>query len=176
MIQKYLILAGILVGLLGFGIIQHEKAVSRAAEAARSEVKQEYTRTYVEGLEVALKAANELLKTAEVNKERLQNEKDAITKSRDVALARLQLRATRAEAEAKRANDSAAQCTTALSAAELPREDAEFLTMESARADLVLIERDFYYEQYRNAERAVEAHKRAIDRLNGKTPDTKPVP
>ena len=34
--------------------------------------------------------------------------------------------------------------------AQLPREDAEFLTGEAARAEGVVIERDYYYQEYEN--------------------------
>src|SRR5690606_21753895 len=49
---------------------------------------------------------------------------------------------------------SASTCT----GAELLREDGEFLAREAARADRILKERDYYYEQYRRAREALIAH------------------
>jgi hypothetical protein len=38
--------------------------------------------------------------------------------------------------------------TIACTGAELPREDAEFLVREAARADEIVVQRDFYYKSY----------------------------
>lgn len=42
------------------------------------------------------------------------------------------------------------------SGTELFREDAEFLTREAARADQVVIERDYYYERYEDARKQLK--------------------
>lgn len=42
---------------------------------------------------------------------------------------------------------------------ELFREDAEFLTREAARADQLIIERDYYYERYEAARRELAGQK-----------------
>ena len=42
---------------------------------------------------------------------------------------------------------------------ELYREDGGFLIEEAARGDRIRVERDFYYEQYENARRKLEAYK-----------------
>lgn len=46
--------------------------------------------------------------------------------------------------------------TTSCTGAELYREDGEFLAGEAARAERVLTERNYYYEQYENARRQLE--------------------
>lgn len=45
--------------------------------------------------------------------------------------------------------------------AELSREDGEFLAREAARADKILKERDYYYEQYKRARESLAALKKS---------------
>lgn len=163
LLNKYSISALILLVCVVSGYIAHERAVSKALERARSEVKQQYTQTYVEGLEEALKASNSLNEELKESYAKLRKDKDRIIAVRDSDIKLLQQRPTRAEVESIRSNTNNTSCPAALSAAELPREDAEFLTREAARAEGVMEERDFYYEQYETVRRKMESYQRSIN-------------
>lgn len=174
--NKLLVYIGIILFLLGSGKLWHDKAVSKALEDARSGVVQQYTHTYVEGLKTSLEASNRLLKDSNDSKEKLENEKASDIRKRDTVIAGLQQRATRAESQALRYNTNTSCPSTALTAAELPREDAEFLVREAARADSITKERNFYYEEYERARGALASHQRTIDRLYGATSHTESLP
>lgn len=174
--NKYLVYLGIFLVLSGVGKVWHDKASAKALEEARNVVKQNYTHTYVEGLKTALEASNRLLKESNDSKEKLEHEKASDIRKRDTVIAGLQQRATRAEAQALRSNTGTACSSTALTGAELPREDAEFLVREAARADSITKERNFYYEEYERARGALASYQRAVDRFYGATSYTEPVP
>lgn len=174
--NKYLIYIGIVLFLLGAGKLWHDKASGEALEAARTSVKQQYTHTYVEGLKTSLEASNKLLKDANDAKDHLEQNKAADIRKRDIVIAGLQQRATRAESQALRSNNNTSCSVTSLTAAELPREDAEFLVREASRADGIIKERDYYYGEYVRARQALEAYQRTVDRFYGATSDAKPVP
>ena len=163
LLNKYSISALILLVCVVSGYITHERAVSRALEGARSEVKQQYTQTYVEGLQEALKASKAMNTELKESYAKLRKDKDRIIAVRDADIKLLQQRPTRAEVESTRASSDNTGCPAALSAAELPREDAEFLTREAARAEGVMGERDFYYEQYETVRRKMDAYQRSIN-------------
>lgn len=174
--NKYLIYTGIVLFLLGTGKLWHDKASGKALEAARTSVKQEYTHTYVEGLKTSLEVSNKLLKESNDAKEHLEQSKDADLRKRDSVIAGLQQRATRAEAQALRSNNNTSCSVTALTAAELPREDSEFLVREASRADGIIKERDYYYGEYVRSRQVLEAYQRSVDRFYGTSSDTEPVP
>lgn len=148
------IAAAIVAVSIVLGYFWHTNAVSKASEAARSSVKQQYEATYVEGLKTSLNASNELLKEANTAKEKLEHEKSVIAKRHSDIVSGLQKRATRAESQRPASNTTTyiVTCT----GAELSREDAEFLAGEAARAERILKERDDYYEHYTRARKALE--------------------
>lgn len=100
-----------------------------------------------------LKAAEE--KTAKVEKElkddanKIKNDRDTtisvLTASRDLALKRLSERKARPSAQP---SGEVASVGGSCTARELYREDAEFLTREAYRAQSIIVERDYYYNQY----------------------------
>ena len=55
--------------------------------------------------------------------------------------------------------DNPAAAGEACTGTKLFREDAEFLTREAARADQLIIERDYYYERYEAARRELAGQK-----------------
>ena len=69
----------------------------------------------------------------------------------DAAIERLRDRNSRKDAGTKPSKNPGT-CT----GTELYREDAEFLTREASRAESILVERDYYYQQYENARRSIE--------------------
>ncbi len=70
---------------------------------------------------------------------------NSITVERDAALKRLRNRPVRPSTPDTPKDLEAGQACTAR---ELYREDAEFLTREAARAEQVMAERNYYYQQY----------------------------
>lgn len=169
----YTVIGVLLVGLAG---TWHKNRVERAVEATRSSLTQNYSTTYVEGLEASLKASNKLLAASIKEKETLENEKTSITSQHKSVVAGLQHRATRAETKLASTNITATPVVQTCTGRELSREDAEFLAGEAARAERIVKERDYYYGEYERARQAVEAHKRELDRLNGEVSNFKLVP
>lgn len=113
--------------------------------------------------QIKLDAAN--AKTAKVEKE-LGNEAATIKNDRDTqvsilnaslndALSRLSKRPTR---PAPQPSGEVASVGGSCTARELYREDAEFLTRESSRAQSVIVERDYYYNQYENARKKLDGY------------------
>lgn len=80
--------------------------------------------------------------------ERLKDEQiKSINDKLNAALNSLHNRPSRPSIEYVTIAEDRSSCT----GRELFREDAEFLTREAARADRILKERDYYFEQYENA-------------------------
>lgn len=71
-----------------------------------------------------------------------------------IALRSLQSRPTRSESATIIA--SGAEVTKTCTGSSLPREDADFLTREAARADQLIVERDYYYNEYSNLQTILE--------------------
>lgn len=88
----------------------------------------------------------------------LEKAKDAKIKTLDdklnVALKRLSDRPNRPTAD----NPHIGPDSKACSGSELYREDAEFLLREAARADALIIERDYYYNQYEDARKTLDEY------------------
>jgi hypothetical protein len=87
----------------------------------------------------------------------LEGSKDAKIKSIDtqlaVALSELRKRPKRpTSTDTPQTPSDIKACT----GGELYQEDAEFLTRESARADQVVVERNYYYEQYETARKTLD--------------------
>lgn len=169
----YTVIGVLLVGLAG---TWHKNRVERAVEAARSSLVQNYSTTYVEGLQSALEASNKLLADANKTKEELEDEKTKLVSIHKSVVDGLRNRATRAESKAASTNITATPIVQTCTGAELSREDAEFLAGESARADKVVKERDYYYGEYERARKALEAFKGDLARFYGSVPNPKPVP
>lgn len=86
--------------------------------------------------------------------ERKDEKINRISVERDAALERLRNRPSRPN------NDSPTEDRRSCRGTELYREDAEFLTREAARAEMILTERNFYWERYENA-------RQQLEKLNG---------
>lgn len=131
----------------------------RAVEGARSSVIQEYSREYVQDLEEQVSASRRLQTETNNKVEILNAEKLNISKSYSALLASLQQRPSRSEPKQSTPGDACP--TPSYTGASLYREDGEFLAGEASRAEVVLKERNFYYEQYNSV-------KNELDKLNGK--------
>lgn len=129
---------------------------SQAITAAETALNDKYDREYQQKVLDAQKASSTLL-AATIEDERIKNEAlSNINAWQHATIISLQQRPTRSQL-----NSAVAEARKACTGTELYREDAEFLTREAARAERLIKERDFYYEQYERARLALEAHERA---------------
>ena len=134
------ICAFVVLVALAFG--WHVKATHEAVEQARSVLIKKYEDALRVQEQKAQKASKELQASADKNRQDKDEKIDSISRQLDSALIRLRNRPSRSEAPN---NPGSVQACTGR---ELYREDGEFLTREAARAEKVLAERDYYYQQY----------------------------
>jgi hypothetical protein len=121
----------------------HVYATQKAVEQARSVLINKYDKALRDEETKALRTSNQLQASADNERQKKDEKIDAITRERDAALVRLRNRPTR-PTTATKDTPSVQACT----GRELYREDGEFLTREAARAESILAERDYYYQQY----------------------------
>jgi hypothetical protein len=125
--------------------------VESAVNQAKVELNLEYQQKLSEAEQKARKTEHKL----QEHTDRLRESKDAEIKSisnkLSVALNELRNRPKRPSSPPEDTGT-----TKACTGGELFREDAEFLTREAARADRVLVERDYYYSQYESVRRLLD--------------------
>lgn len=146
---KYLLAIAIALGVLGGA----GWAIDRNARTSeRAQVEAEYKEKLDEAAKAAKKATGELeatlLSTTQERNERVKALHLVIKSLRD----ELRNRPSR-PTDPSPTPPSGEACT----GAQLYREDGEFLAGEAARADAVVIERDYYYKAYENARLILEA-------------------
>lgn len=147
MVKDYLIIGIILVSVAyGSHLYLKNQAIQEMQEVYEAAILIERSRA----------RQTELL-LRDISEQDLERKNDKIKKlSADlgVAVGKLQHRTSRSSSDSSASGDS-----ISCSGAQLYREDAEFLTREAFRAEGVLTERDYYYEQYEKARRALATHK-----------------
>lgn len=140
---KIFAVLAILVAAFGWHVQDKHKAVQEATERTTSVLNAKYDK--------ALKAeelkAQKASKALQASANKMRDEKDAkislINSQLNTVLASLHNRPSRTETTPNDTGSSQA-CT----GRELYREDGEFLAREAARAERVLTERNYYYQQY----------------------------
>lgn len=142
------ILIAITAMLLLVGAHEYDKV--QAVNKAKHSVEQIYQ---VKLTQAELKAKNDsitLLTQSAQLKEQKDEQIKGINRKLDVALSQLRNRQ-------ERPTNYTPPTTVvqACSARELYREDAEFLTREAARADSIIVERDYYYNEYEKAREVI---------------------
>ncbi len=131
-------IAGVLLGALA---TYHYTAL----EAAREEVRTEYSQKLLNEQNKALEKQGEIVLQA-IKIEQDKNEEIVrINAYAASLLSSLQNRPSRSDSPA--ASPVESSCT----GRELYKEDGEFLVREAARADTILAERNYWFEQYENA-------------------------
>ena len=135
------------------------------------------TESRFEGAIDAVKATartetDRLKREREKEYDKLKGEKDLVDKRVSILVGELWKRPKREDSGSACVNPDTGTTQT-ITGASLPREDAEFLTREAARAVNVQKERDFYYGEL---QRIYETQSRYADRLSGTSLNTKPVP
>lgn len=149
------------IGFLGVLIaslwITHVARVNYLVKLNTQEVTTKLNTEYQSKLNKAVNDAIDSTKAMQIEADRLKAEAYAKLQANNNLLnadiKRLQYRINRPSPEViAKSAESGSTCT----AAQLYREDAEFLTREASRADGVVIERNYYYERYVAAQRELE--------------------
>jgi hypothetical protein len=144
---KYSLLVALIIGVWCLHIYDRNKAI----ETAKTQIEAVYDKKLYEAALAANKVQSQMQTQADKEKE----VKDAKIKDIDLKLAaaisELRKRPSRTENNPK--DTSVAKACTGSS---LYAEDAEFLTREAARADKILLERDYYYSQYESVRRILD--------------------
>ena len=161
-LNKYTFIAAITIILIGGGYAGYRHQLKKAGEAARQAQEEKQIAAYNADLAKSLNTSKELAQELQQKVEDLENEKANIKRQRDFALGELRKRPTREQAKERASSDPTSAPKTC-TGAELPREDAEFLTGEAANAELIKQERDFYYEHYEQSRVRLEALARELN-------------
>lgn len=143
---KYSLIAAFLLGVWGLHTYDKDKAV----EAAKSVLMAEYNKKLLKATEQTLEIQTKLQEDADKMKEQKDAQIEDVNRKLANTLSELRKRPSR---PAKPQNTSIRSSCTGR---ELYREDGEFLTREAARANRVLAERDYYYNQYESVRRRME--------------------
>lgn len=140
---------GVLIALgISYHILDKRNAVQDALGAQRAIYEAKVLEESAKAQETSISLLNSALEDLKRKDEELKNINDKYA-----SLSRsLQQRPSRKDSPSS--PKGGGTCT----GAELLREDGEFLAREAARADRILKERDYYYEQYRRAAEALAAH------------------
>lgn len=132
---------------------------NKAVKAGKQEVIDEYANAAAEQAVEALQSELELVKAKGKADEQLIREKQALVAERDALIRSLQQRLKRPQAT--EANPTPPSSGEACTGAQLYKEDGEFLAREAARAEELIVQRDYYYERYEDA-------RQQLEKLNGK--------
>jgi len=128
----------------------HRSAVKSEVIQAKSEIIQEYDKKLIEETEKNIKKERQLV-SDHLRQTQEKNAKiQAINSKLNNAIAELRQRTTRPESNSENTS-STPEIREYCTGTQLYREDAEFLTREAARADKILAERDYCYNQYERA-------------------------
>ena len=142
----------IIVGVFSAFFVWHLVDKTEAVKAAKNEVVIEYTQKENEA-RVAKERDEKALRAAQAQALKDKDEKiKAISSQLDSTLSSLQHYKACSELVAKPASIG-----TPCPSRELSREDGQFLAREAAKADSVVVERDYYYGRYEDARKRLEA-------------------
>lgn len=132
-------------------IAYHQYSKKHAVDAAIAILQSQYRDEVAKQSEIARKNEWKLQEHADRTKEQKDEQIKKLSNKLSAAISELRNRPSRSDTNTQNPGDSKA-CT----GAELFREDAEFLAREAARADGILVERDYYYEQYESVRRELD--------------------
>lgn len=135
------------------GIVAYEVKV--AVKVARTELIATHQKELLQAAADARKTEQNLELNALALEKRKDEEINSISTKLSDALERLQHRPTRPTTPN---NPKTPPVTEACTGAQLFKEDGEFLTREAHRADQVVVERDYYFEQYEAARKTLNEY------------------
>lgn len=143
---------------LVLGISLHWYLKNSAVERALEAQKASYELKFKEEMTKAQESSIKLLNSAMADLQKKENEIKNINIKLSTLTSELQQRTSRENSSSNTRAPS--PCTGAF----LYREDSEFLAREAARADRILKERDYYYENYQHVRRELQAFKESTGR------------
>jgi len=163
----------LLAGGFGWHVLDKREAVSDAITATTGALKEKHDKALALAAEQAQNASKDLQAKANQDRETKDEKIRTLSTKLDTALSELRKRPNRPSDIANHP-PSVEACT----ARELYREDAEFLTREASRAESVLIERDYYYNEYEKVRKKLDgfAKQRQDVGFDGPTHHTEPLP
>lgn len=130
------------------GYSWHESKIHEVAVQAQEEIRREVIESNLELVQEKDKVQKELSNEIQVIKTRSQANEKAITDSLNSAIKLLQQRPSRTNESSNSRDSCNAENAKGSTGITLFREDAEFLTREAARGDLIRIELESCYQQY----------------------------
>lgn len=151
-LAKYFYAAIVTLTILGLVFGLHVWDKQRAVSLAVQNVELVYKAKLADANTAKAELEASLKENAHISRKATDVKIGNITRERDNALRSLLNRPRREDSAAT--SISGGTCT----GAQLPREDAEFLTREASRAEKVREERDYYYNEYENARAALERY------------------
>lgn len=167
----YLALAIALTGGIGAVHVLLEK---KAVTAATNAIELKYKDELVAALNAKAKSESDLnAYKAQADKDK-QDALAKVSTTLTATINSLSTRPTRSDLSSAVAS-AVASAKQSCTGAQLFREDAEFLAREAARADAVIVERDYYYDEYEHARQLLSGQKPDVG-LDGSISDSKPVP
>jgi hypothetical protein len=155
-LNPYPYLAGaiLLAALYGAhrGIVTYEVATAKGLVALKmsEEYKTNILKAHSDARKTTTNLQNHALHLEKTKDEKIKNLDDKLA----VAIKRLSDRPSRTTTN----NPHTVPDSKACSGSELYREDAEFLLREASRADALIIERDYYYNQYEDARKTLDEY------------------
>jgi hypothetical protein len=142
-----LVIALILVGSVwGLHVYDKHKAVEQAKAVQLAEFNKQVLDSVLLSIDVEQKIKDDTKKLIDEKTKQLTD----ITRERNRLVRMLQHRPSRNESPVF--TDTGSTCT----GRELSREDGEFLAREAARAEKLIRERNFYYEQYEQSRKKID--------------------
>lgn len=144
---KYSLIALFLLSVWGLHTYDKYKAV----QSAETSLQLKYEKRLSDAATAARNKEQQMQKDADANLEKKNEEIQDIDRKLNTALNELRKRPKR-PANPTKDSTVAEACT----GTKLYGEDAEFLAREAARADRILTERDYYYDQYESVRRRME--------------------
>ena len=149
---KYIVIAFLIAGLGAF--TWHKNKLSEASKLAKTEVVKEYANEALEQAIEALVAEKNMVLSSLQAEQKKNSDKQTIIDRNATLIRSLQQRPKREDSS--KADSAAPSIEAACTGAQLHREDGEFLAREAARADELIVDRDFYYERYEYARQQLE--------------------
>lgn len=157
LIEIIVVLVLIVAGYFGHTYFEH-KAVSVAIVNTQTSMEKQYQDKLIAANNKATQASKDLADGLTKANQDKDNAVTQITTSLNATINSLRQRPTRADLTSSVAT-AVASAKQACNGSQLFREDAEFLAREAARADAVVVERDYYYGQYEDARRTLAGQK-----------------
>lgn len=150
-LQLKLIIIGVVVAAL-YGAHAYDK--HQVVEKAKAVQLAEFNKLVLENVLRSIDTEDKIKQEAKALLDKKNENITAITNERNRLNRLLANRPTR---ESTVITNTGNSCT----GAQLFKEDGEFLTREAARAERILIERNYYYEQYEQSRKKIDEFNRA---------------